>query len=256
MSNALRILFISGEVTPFTPSSEIGGIVRTLPEQLHESGKYETRIMMPRYGIISERRNRLHEVIRLSGSEIAVDDQTQTLKVKVASIPGIRLQVYFMDNVHFFKRKGIVAGKDGVVFPDNAERSMYFCKAAFETIKNLGWQPDLVHSFGWASSFAPLLLKSELAEEPLFQSAKIVYTPDRVNADPDLTADRCEAMGLPSELVGKTLDEIGSAYADAVIHPASANGSAKETRFGKDPESFMDTANPVYEQLVGVTEQA
>lgn len=251
MSNPLRILFISGEVTPFTAESEISNIVRTLPEQLHESGKYETRIMMPRYGVISERRNRLHEVIRLSGSEIAVDGQTQTLRVKVASIPGIRLQVYFMDNIHYFKRKGVIAGKDGVVFSDNAERAMYFGRAAFETIKNLGWQPDLVHAFGWASSFAPWMVKSELSDEALFENAKVIYTPDRSEAKPNLTKKRCETLGLPSEFVGKELDEIGSLFADATIQPSSGGG--KDPRFGADPDSYMDTANAVYEQLLGVT---
>ncbi|NNE35892.1 MAG: glycogen/starch synthase [Rhodothermales bacterium] len=249
----MRVLFVSGEVSPFTAASEIGDIVRNLPEQLHESGKYETRIMMPRYGVISERRNRLHEVIRLSGSEIVVDDEIQTLRVKVASIPGIRLQVYFMDNVYYFKRKGVIAGKDGVTFDDNSERAMYFGKAAFETIKNLGWKPDVVHAFGWASSFAPFLLKNELSEEPLFESAKIVYTPDHADANPDLTKERCEALGIPSELAGKSLDDVGASYADALIHPSSANGSGQGARFGTDPESYMETANTVYEQLLGVT---
>lgn len=250
MANALRILFVSGEVTPFTAATEIAQLVRTLPEQLHESGKYEIRIMMPRYGIISERRNRLHEVIRLSGSEIQVNDEPQTLKVKVASIPGIRLQVYFMDNAHYFKRKGVIAGKDGVVFEDNAERALYFTKSAFETIKNLGWQPDVVHGFGWASAFAPLLLSSGSDSDPLFENTKTVFTPDLSDPKANLTKKLCATLGLPAETVGKSLDEVGAAYSDAIIQPPSGKGDGPI--FSLDPEEMLATASEVYEQLVGV----
>ncbi len=140
----MRILFISGEVAPFSEKSELASVVRSLPESLHESGKFETRIMMPRYGTVSERRNRLHEVIRLSGSEIMLGDRTETLRVKVASIPGIRLQVYFMDNDFYFKRKGIFADKQGKLFEDNLERSAFYARSVIRTIRNLGWQPDLI----------------------------------------------------------------------------------------------------------------
>ena len=159
MANAMRVLFISGEVAPFTKESSVANLARKLPEFVHDTGEFETRIMMPRYGIISERRNRLHEVIRLSGREIPMGDASHTLKVKVASIPGIRLQVYFMDSVHYFKRKGIVADRDGKLFEDNAERSLFFGRSALETIRNLGWRPDVVHAFGWISGLVPWLLK-------------------------------------------------------------------------------------------------
>src|SRR5690554_2200332 len=125
MANPTRVLFVSGEVTPFAKVSDLADLVRQLPEKLQESGDFEVRIMMPRYGTISERRNRLHEVIRLSGAEIPMGEASETLKVKVASIPGIRLQVYFMDNRAYFKRKGVFGDKQGHDFEDNAERALF-----------------------------------------------------------------------------------------------------------------------------------
>ena len=130
----MRILYVSEEVAPFVCQSEIADLVRMLPEQLQERGDCEVRIMMPRYGLISERRNRLHEVIRLSGTAIQAGERTETLKVKVASIPGIRLQVYFMDNAHFFKRKGVHADQEGKTFEDNGQRALFFASSVFETI--------------------------------------------------------------------------------------------------------------------------
>lgn len=252
MSSATRVLFLSGEVNPFTPDSPIGHIVRVLPEQIHETGRYETRVMMPRYGIISERRNRLHEVIRLSGSEIDVLGETQTLKVKVASIPGIRLQVYFMDNTHFFKRKGIIASRDGVVFKDNAQRAFYFGKAVLETIRNLGWEPNVVHAFGWAGGLVPVLLSGEFADDPLLGGAKVVYTPDDLDPKAKLSAKLCTGLGLPEELSGQSLIEAGKEYADAVIYPPNVTGNGRGPQFPADAEGMTELAMGVYDELVGV----
>ena len=255
MANAMRALFVSGEVAPFTEENEISRLVRTLPELLHESGEYEIRIMMPRYGIISERRNKLHEVIRLSGTEITVGEETQTLKVKVASIPGIRLQVYFMDNVHFFKRKGILEDRDGKIFEDNAERSVYFGRAVLETIRNLGWNPDVVHSFGWAGSMLPTLLQSVYRDEPLFANTRSVYTPDNLDAHANYTASTIQDLELsdPEAIIGRTPAEIGTTSADAVIYPGSyANIPAGSVAFAEDSDTWLETATSIYEHIAAV----
>ena len=248
----MRILFISGEVAPFSESSDLARLVRALPEAVHETGAYETRIMMPRYGVVSERRNRLHEVIRLSGSEITLGKTTEVLKVKVASIPGIRLQVYFMDNSHYFKRKGIFADRQGNLFPDNLNRAVYFAKSGLTTIKNLGWQPDLVHAFGWISGFVPYVLKTEFGSDPLFEQSKVVYTPEDISFEARMTESSFDDLSLaPDErLVGKHAGEAGELFADAVIYPPGHSTNGKNSRFSEDIAEQLKQATSVYEELL------
>lgn len=247
----MRVLFVSDEVAPFTNKSEVATLVRTLPESLHENAGVETRIMMPRYGIVSERRNRLHEVIRLSGSEIPTGDGTEALKVKVASIPGIRLQVYFMDNVHMFKRRGIFADKAGKLFPDNPERAIFYAKAVLQTISNLGWQPDVVHAFGWLSGMVPFLLKTDYADHALFKDAKVVYTPQKVEFEGALTEKMVTDFELTrgKDLTGKEPSEIGSEFADATIPLGSSEKKDGVKTFGEDAEANMNLASAVYERV-------
>ncbi len=251
MTNTKRVLFISGEVAPFTKANTVSSLVRSLPEQLHETGDFELRIMMPRYGIISERRNRLHEVIRLSGSEIVMGEEPHLLKVKVASIPGIRLQVYFMDNVHYFKRKGIVSGKDGILFEDNAERALFFGRAGMRTIKNLGWSPDVVHGFGWASSFVPLLLKTELADEELFAGTRSIFSPcdteSRISISPEIA--HLTRVENPDEIVGLTANELGSKFADSTIAPPELAG-ADGLQFSNDLDDQLRQAVELYDSVL------
>lgn len=253
MANAMRILYVSGEVAPFTADTETSLLVRQLPELISESGDFETRIMMPRYGTISERKNRLHEVIRLSGAEIPIDGETETLKVKVASIPGIRLQVYFMDNKKLFKRKGIAAGKDGKPFADNPQRALFFSRAVLETIRKLGWGPDVVHAFGWMSGYVPLLLKTEFADEPLFENVKVVYTPDEGAVDAALTAEQAEAEGWPAGTAAtdEAPTAVGAAHADALLYPPSATpDEAGALQFDAAPEAQCEQAAGLYEQML------
>jgi starch synthase len=201
MQPLTRVLFVVSEAEPFTDTTDLARLARVLPEKLQETGRFELRIMMPRYGIISERRNRLHEVIRLSGAELAVGAGKETLKVKVASIPGLRLQVYFMENNRFFKRKGGFLGRDGEEYADNAERSLFFGRAALTTIHNLGWAPDLVHAVGWAGAF------------------RSIYTPDgydaRTTFDPALLAQHGVS---PDEGNAETLRDLAERCADAVLN--------------------------------------
>lgn len=230
----------------------MGDLVRTLPEQLQESGDYEVRIMMPRYGTISERRNRLHEVIRLSGAEIEVGSQKETLKVKVASIPGIRLQVYFMDSTAFFKRKGIYADKQGKVFEDNAARALFFGRAALHTINNLGWSPDVVHACGWLSGLVPMLLKEECASEKLFAGTRVLYTPGPTDFEAPLTAKLLQKVGLPGEerLLDRQMTDVGRAFADAVIYPPDLEPVNGATQFSEDAEARLAEARAAYEDLL------
>lgn len=252
MTNAIRILFVSDEVTPFAKHSEVADLVRTLPEKIQEAGDYEARIMMPRYGSISERKNRLHEVIRLSGTDIPIDGGTETLKVKVASIPGIRLQVYFMDNSRFFKRKGIYADKQGQAFEDNPERALFFSRAALETIRNLGWEPDIVHAFGWASAPIPMLLRTEYAKEGLFEGTKTVYTPNDAELEATFSPAFAKAMGLPEDeaLLNRRFDEVGSTYADLVVYPPSGEAPTDAAQLSADPDEMTEQAIALYDQVL------
>lgn len=249
MPNPTRVLFVASEATPFTPSSSVAEIARVLPEKLQESGNYELRIMMPRYGIISERRNRLHEVIRLSGAELMVGDQKEVLKVKVASIPGIRLQVYFMENNRYFKRKGAYADKQGAVFEDNAERALFFGRAALKTIHNLGWSPDVVHAFGWAAAFTPYLIKTDYAEDELLGASKVVYTPDGLDAQTRFAESLLSTIGHDgADLEPRSLDAVAREYADAILLPPGGEGEG--ARFS-DLEHVLEEATAVYDDVLG-----
>lgn len=159
---------------PYTEGNDISALVGKLPKYLQDNG-YELRILMPRYGVVNERRHRLHEVVRLSGMNIIVDDDDYPLIIKVASLPGSRLQVYFLDNEDFFKRKFVFEDGDGTAFDDNPDRAAFFCKGAIETVKKFGWAPDVVMCHGWMTSLIPLYLRTAYKTEPIFSSAQIVY---------------------------------------------------------------------------------
>lgn len=170
-----RILFVSQEIYPFLAKTEISHNARKLPQGTQENGK-EIRVFTPRFGSINERRHQLHEVIRLSGMNIIIDDNDHPLIIKVASIPAARLQVYFIDNDEFFKRKTNVADDKGVDFSDNDERSMFFCRGVLETVKKLGWKPDVSHCHGWMTSLMPLYIKKIYNKDPHFADTKVVYS--------------------------------------------------------------------------------
>ncbi len=170
-----KILFVSQEIAPYLPETEMSLIGRYLPQGIQEKKK-EIRAFMPRYGSINERRNMLHEVIRLSGMNLIIDDTDHSLVIKVASIQSARMQVYFIDNEDFFQRRGILTDKDGKYFDDNDERAIFFARGVLETVKKLRWSPDLVHCHGWITSLVPLYLKNAFKEDPLFSKSKVVYS--------------------------------------------------------------------------------
>lgn len=169
-----RLLLITQELEPYTEGTEMSTLMALLPKFLQDSG-YELRILMPRYGVVNERRHRLHEVVRLSGMNIIVDDDDYPLLIKVASLPGTRLQVYFLDNEDFFKRKAVFDDENGQPFEDNIDRAAFFCKGAIETVKKFGWAPDIVLCVGWLAGLAPLYIKNAYKTEPLFANAQIIY---------------------------------------------------------------------------------
>lgn len=170
-----RILFVTQEMEPYTTLTAVSEVVKSLPQAANEAG-YEIRVLMPRFGTINERRHRLHEVVRLSGMNIIVDDDDYPLIIKVASLPGARLQVYFLDNDEFFKRKYVFNDKDEKPFEDNSDRMVFFCKGVLETVKKFGWAPDLIHCHGWMTSLVPFYLKSVYKNDPIFENSKILYS--------------------------------------------------------------------------------
>ena len=170
-----RILFVTQEITPFLNETTLAETVRKISQGVHEKDK-EIRIFMPRFGVINERRHQLHEVIRLSGMNLIVNDADHPLIIKVASIPQARIQVYFIDNEEFFKRKRVFSDEDNKFSKDNDERSIFFCRGVVETVKKLGWKPDIVHCHGWMTSLLPLYLKNMYKDDPHFNNAKTMYT--------------------------------------------------------------------------------
>ena len=249
MAASQRLLLVTGEVAPFTNESDIAQLVRALSRGLQDD--FEARIIVPRYGFISERRNSLHEVIRLSGTEIEMGDKQETLSVKVASLPDVRLQVYFMDNETYFGRNGLAADEDGTPYQDNAERALFFTRAAMETIRSLRWGPDVVHAFGWAGGLMPMLLRTEGQGQELFDQAKTVFTPDTVDAGEGLTDAFVSEMGLSlNGEVTRSLVETGLGRADASIHPPlqETNG---QLQFNGNAEEYPQQAAAVYSDVLG-----
>jgi starch synthase len=173
--NSYKVLIVTQEMKPYTAISEISDLVRQLPDHLSKKGT-EIRILMPRFGTINERRHRLHEVVRLSGMNIIVDNDDYPLIIKVASLPGAKMQVYFLDNEEFFKRKSVFEDAEGVPHEDNVDRMVFFCKGVLETIKKFGWPPDIIHCHGWMTSLVPFYLKQAYQKEPLFSNTKVVYS--------------------------------------------------------------------------------
>jgi starch synthase len=171
-----RVLFVSQDITPYLDETYVGKIARKLPQGIQERGK-EIRTFMPKYGCINERRHQLHEVIRLSGMNMVINDVDHPLIIKVASIPSARMQVYFIDNEEYFSRKAVLTDKtSGKYFDDNDERAMFFVRGVAETVKKLGWQPDIIHCHGWFTSLMPLYIKKYYAEDPLFADTKVVVS--------------------------------------------------------------------------------
>lgn len=226
MGEQKRILFISSEIFPYLPESDISLIGRYLPQGIQEGG-YEIRSFMPRFGCIKERRNQLHEVIRLSGMNIIINDIDHPLIIKVSSISSARMQVYFIDNEDYFYRKEIDIDDDGNFFKDNDERALFFAKGVLETVKKLRWKPDVIHCHGWISHFLPLFLKKGYNDDPIFSESKVVvslyndalnqqFNPELKNKLVSLSikSKDFELLSVPN---GINLAKLAIQYSDGVI---------------------------------------
>jgi len=170
-----KVLYVSQEITPYLPESEMSMIGRNLPQAIQEKGR-EIRTFMPKYGCINERRNQLHEVIRLSGMNIIIDDTDHPLIIKVASIQAARMQVYFIDNEDYFQRKFLFTDDQGESFDDNDERAMFFARGVLETVKKLQWPPDIIHCHGWFSALLSVYIKRMYPEDPVFRKSKVILS--------------------------------------------------------------------------------
>tara|TARA_B100000767_G_scaffold50957_1_gene46274 strand:+ start:7751 stop:8584 length:834 start_codon:yes stop_codon:yes gene_type:complete len=170
-----RVLYVSQEIVPYTGETAMGEVASLLPQKTQENGK-DIRMFLPRFGSINERRHQLHEVIRLSGMNLIIDDFDHQLIIKVASIQKLRMQVYFIDNDEYFQSKQMFNNKDGSFMTNNDERMIFYCKGVIETVRKLGWKPDVIHCQGWFTSLVPMYIKKLYAGDPLFEDVKVIYS--------------------------------------------------------------------------------
>ncbi len=175
MAKANKVLFITQEISPYVADSEMANIGRHLPQAIQEKGN-EIRTFMPKWGNINERRNQLHEVIRLSGMNLIINDTDHPLIIKVASIPLARMQVYFIDNDDYFQNRLQVTDESGAEYEDNDDRTVFYARGVLETVKKLRWCPDIVHCHGWMTALAPLYIKKAYKDEPSFRNSKVIFS--------------------------------------------------------------------------------
>ena len=243
MSTKKRILFIATEMSPYLELTEFAEVVNKLAIKSNDTG-LEVRCIMPRFGIINERRHRLHEVVRLSGINVSVDNDDYPLQIKVASLPNARLQVYFLDNEDFFKRKYIFNDEQEKWYDDNDLRTIFFCKGALETVKKFGWPPDIIHCSGWMTSLVPLYVKTAYKREPVFSHSKIIYTIGENTFEENLGDSFVERAGIHTSIKEKDLEPFkeasntamfrgGAAYADAITFGSDKVEKKLVTEFAK-----------------------
>ena len=264
-----KILYVCQEIMPYLPETELSTLSRRLVQAMQERGN-EIRTFMPRYGCINERRNQLHEVIRLSGMNLIIDDNDHQLIIKVASIPSARIQIYFIDNDDFFARKAVITDVEGNEFEDNDERAIFFARGVLETVKKLNWSPDVVHCMGWMSAVVPIYLKKVFNDDPLFRDVKVVVSlcDDRFEqpfnegfaqkvANEGVKDEKLADLALPSY---ENLYRFVIDYADGIVVASeSANPTLVEyarqsgkpvMEFEKKEEAEMfDNYNRFYEEL-------
>lgn len=266
-----KILFVSQEITPYLPETEMSKIGRYLPQGIQEKGN-EIRSFMPRYGLINERRNQLHEVIRLSGMNLIIDENDHPLIIKVASIQSARMQIYFIDNDDFYHRKYMLTDKTGKVFDDNIDRAVFFVRGVIETVKKLRWAPDVIHCQGWISALLPLYLKKAYKNDPLFQDAKVLLSvyDDLIEAElPEKVKNKIKTEGV----TGKDLMmlknnnyadiyKLGMRLSDGIIKGSPQIDSSLEKYMDtlkvpildyKTEEEYLEAYNDFYHKIIGET---
>lgn len=267
-----RVLIIANELSPYVEFTDFANILNSLAVKTFDSG-IEVRIIMPRFGTINERRHRLHEVVRLSGINIIIDKDDYPLIIKVASLPNARLQVYFMDNEDYFKRKSVFADDKGKFFDDNSERMIFFCKSALETVKKFGWPPDIIHCHGWMTSLIPLYLKTAYKKEPVFNYSKVAYTAQNNQFEGDLGDNFAKKALISGDIKEKDLEIFNngdnlsltlgaSKHADVVVFGEDAldksiSGEIKPSRYKKVlkyDDSWKEDVSPILDLYKSLTE--
>lgn len=265
-----KILYITQEITPYLPDSTISVTSRYLPQAIQEKGR-EIRIFMPRFGSVNERRNQLHEVIRLSGMNLIINDTDHPLIIKVASIQAARMQIYFIDNDDFFKRKATVVDDNNIEFSDNDERSIFYVRGVLETVKKLRWIPDVIHCHGWMTALTPLYIKTAYADDPCFKDSKIVYSLYNDDFKQPFSADFPEKLKIKGIANDKTsflkegdidyerLTEFAIQYSDGIIQSedtvnANILDYVKKTGikflpYQGDVESSAEAINQFYDEI-------
>jgi starch synthase len=267
-----RILFISQEITPYLEETSLAHIARYLPAGVQDKGK-EIRTFMPRFGSINERRNQLHEVIRLSGMNLIIDETDHPLIIKVASIQSARMQVYFIDNEEYFQRKNTYRDAKRQFYSDNDSRTVFFCRGVLETVKKLGWSPDLIHCHGWITSLIPLYIKTAYKDDPIFMNSKMVYSLYNHDFDEVFNEDYIRKV----KMAGMTADDLkllkdpnyvninltAMKYSDAIIqgsekiHPelmAAFNKSNKPTLGYHNVDEYIKAYSKFYDEILSQQE--
>ena len=271
--SAKKVLFITQEITPYVPESELATIGQNLPQAIQEKG-CEIRTFMPKWGIINERRNQLHEVIRLSGMNLIIDDTDHPLIIKVASIQAARRQVYFIDNDDYFQHRLMTSDKNGNDYEDNGERAIFYARGVLETVKKLRWCPDLIHCHGWMTAMVPLYIKKAYYDEPSFRDSKVVYSVYgegfKSTLDPnftsqlllkEITPDDVNMIKTPVDF--ENLNKIAVSYSDGVIQN-SETVNTNVTDYARSlnipvldyqqPDKLADACDAFYDRILAGTE--
>ncbi|MFN6037376.1 MAG: glycogen/starch synthase [Bacteroidota bacterium] len=263
-----KVLFVCQEITPYLEENPMSHIGRFLPQGIQERGK-EIRTFMPRFGLVNERRNQLHEVIRLSGMNLIINESDHPLIIKVASITSARMQVYFIDNEDYFQRKQILTDARGKYFEDNDERSIFFNRGVIETVKKLGWSPDIIHCHGWFTALMPLYIKKAFADNPLFAETKVIYSV--YNDDFPGSLNKNFSNKIPTEGINKSdvkqvadptfvnLSKLAIDYSDAVIFSSPETNpdiqkyvkkTNKRCLAYQSPEEYIDAYSEFYDRVL------
>ena len=270
MTKANKVLFITQEITPYVSESEMSLVGRNLPQAIQEKGR-EIRTFMPKWGNINERRNQLHEVIRLSGMNLIIDDTDHPLIIKVASIQSARMQVYFIDNDDYFQNRLQVVDENGVEYEDNDARAIFYARGVLETVKKLRWCPDVIHCHGWMTALAPLYIKKAYKDEPSFRDAKVVFSlydndfkepfhPDFASKLLLKGSSKKDVADLKEPVDYTALCKLAVDYSDGVIQQsehvneeviAYARQIGKPVLGYQSPEIFADACNDFYDQVWG-----
>lgn len=265
---SVKVLYISQEITPYLPETEMSVIARNLPQGIQDKGR-EIRTFMPKFGCINERRNQLHEVIRLSGMNLIIDDSDHPLIIKVASIQSARMQVYFIDNEDYFQRKATLSDADDAFFPDNDERIIFFCRGVLETVKKLRWAPDIIHCHGWFTSLIPIYVKKAYHDEPLFTNSKVITSiynndfPGKLNTGigkkllfEDIENEDVKILKDPTY---NNLMKFAVSYSDGIIIGSndinkdiidSVKKSKKPLLDYQSPETYIDEYSKFYDKIL------